>query len=152
MVFGRPPPSSGDAVTHAELETRLSDFVRNTDLGQQLQQLKRRVRALETEQRIQGEDIMATQADIDAVTAALVSEDSALNTAVTNLTAADTAIQSEIAALQAANPALDLSGLQAEMTKSQAASAAVATAVAATAALVPAPAPAPTPVPPTTGP
>jgi peptidoglycan hydrolase CwlO-like protein len=83
--------------------------------------------------------IMATQAEIDAVTAALVQEDSDLNTAVANLTAADTAIENQIAALQQANPALDLSGLQAELTKSQAASAAVASAVAATAAIVPAP-------------
>lgn len=63
----------------------------------------------ETLRRI--ENTMATQADIDALTTAL--------------TADDAAIAQEIAALQAANPALDLSGLQA--------------AVAATAALVPAP-------------
>lgn len=81
--------------------------------------------------------IMATQSDIDAVTAALVQEDSDLNAAVASLTAADTAIAAEIAALQAANPALDLSGLQAELASSQAASAAVAAAVSATAALVP---------------
>ncbi|HEY5201347.1 MAG TPA: hypothetical protein VIJ31_10610 [Acidothermaceae bacterium] len=53
---------------------------------------------------------MSTQADIDALTTAL--------------TADDAAIATEIAALQAANPSLDLSALQA--------------AVAATAALVPA--------------
>lgn len=53
---------------------------------------------------------MTTQADIDALTTALTSDDAA--------------IAQEIAALQAANPNLDLSGLQA--------------AVAATAALVPA--------------
>jgi hypothetical protein len=63
---------------------------------------------------------MATQADLDNLTA--------------QLTAADQGIQAEIAALQAANPALDLSGLQA--------------AVQATADLVPAPAPVdPTPAP-----
>lgn len=68
----------------------------------------------ETLKRI--ETKMATQADIDALTTAL--------------TADDAAIATEIAALQAANPSLDLSALQA--------------AVAATAALVPA-ATAPTP-------
>jgi hypothetical protein len=79
----------------------------------------------------------ASQADIDAVTAALQAEDSALNAAVASLSAADQAISDQLAALAAANPALDLSALQAEVANSASASQAVADAVSATAALVP---------------
>jgi hypothetical protein len=73
-------------VTHGELKRRLQklwDFV------------------LEQEEQITslGEKLSVTQADLDA-----------LATAVANDV---TAIQAEIAALQAANPNLDLSGLQA---------------------------------------
>jgi hypothetical protein len=48
---------------------------------------------------------MATQADVDALTAAVSGVSTDLAAAVTN-------IQAEIAALQTANPALDLSALQ----------------------------------------
>ena len=69
------------------------------------------------------ENTMATQADVDALTA--------------GLTQAVAGIQAEIASLQAANPTLDLSGLTAE--------------VAAVEALVPAPAAPPADQPPAAG-
>lgn len=50
--------------------------------------------------------LMATQADVDALTARLAALDTRTTTAVA-------AIQAEIAALQAANPALDLTALTA---------------------------------------
>lgn len=64
-----------------------------------LANIERHIRAIEQTQTILGEKIMATQADIDALTAQLNADVEAIN--------------AEIAALQAANPALDLSGLQA---------------------------------------
>lgn len=64
-----------------------------------LADIERHIRAIEQTQTILGERIMATQADIDALTAQLTADVDAIN--------------AEIAALQAANPALDLSGLQA---------------------------------------
>lgn len=81
---GPRPPSR--YVTHVEFDRRLNDLWSYV-LGQTgiVTQL--------------GEKLMATQADIDAL-AAKVSADV-------------TAINAEIAALQAANPALDLTGLQA---------------------------------------
>jgi hypothetical protein len=73
-------------VTHGELRHRLQelwDFV------------------LEQQETVSilGEKLSVTQADLDALTA--------------SISADVTAIQAEIAALQAANPNLDLSGLQA---------------------------------------
>lgn len=80
---------------------------------------------------------MASQADVDALTAALNAEDAELGTAVSGLQGSVTAIAAEIAALQAAQPALDLSALSAEVANSQAQADAVAAAVASAAALVP---------------
>ena len=106
----QPQPPQGRYVTHVEFDRRLNDLWSYV-LGQtgQLTQL--------------GERLMASQADIDALTAALAQEDSDLNTAVTG-------IQAEIVALQNANPALDLTALSAQVD-------ATAAAVAAAAALVP---------------
>lgn len=73
-----------------------------------------------------GERQVATQSDVDALTAALAQEDSDLNAAVSG-------IQAEIDSLKAANPSLDLSALSAQVDATKAA-------VAAAAALVPAPA------------
>jgi hypothetical protein len=70
------------------------------------------------------ENTMATQADVDALTTALTSDTSELGTALT-------AISDQIASLQAANPGVDLSGLQT-------AAANLGTAVTNIAALVPA--------------
>src|ERR1700733_15201444 len=70
------------------------------------------------------------QSQLDAIAAAL-------NTLTINLTADDSAIQTAIAALQAANPALDLTGVNAAL-------AGIATQVGLTAALIPATPPAPT--------
>jgi hypothetical protein len=75
--------------------------------------------------------LMATQADLDAVTASLA-------TLKDTLVADDSAIQAEIAALQSANPGLDLTGLQAAVAD-------VSAAVDATTALVPAATPGDTP-------
>jgi len=76
---------------------------------------------------------MATQADVDALTAALVAEDAELNTAVSDLQASVAAI----AALLAVPPAqLDLAALQAEVATSQTLADAVQAAVASAAALV----------------
>jgi prefoldin subunit 5 len=102
-----------------------------------LPDIDRRVRAIE-QLLVEIGATMATQADIDALTALLQAEDSQLNTAVGNLTTAVTGIAAEIAALQQQNPQLDLSGLQTELTNSQAAAAQIQTAVASAAALVPA--------------
>jgi len=104
------PQPSSRYVTHVEFDRRLNDLWSYV-LGQTgiITQL--------------GEKLMATQADIDALTAALAQEDSDLNTAVTG-------IQAEIVALQNANPALDLTALSAQVD-------ATAAAVAAAAALVP---------------
>lgn len=96
--------------------------------------------ALNTELQTLKEKQVATQADVDALTAALQSEDSELSTAVSSLQTSVTAIQAEIAQLQQANPALDLSALTAEVANSQAQADAVQSAVAAAAALVPPPA------------
>lgn len=52
------------------------------------------------------------QADLDALTGAVQDIDAQVTASVATLTADDSAIQQEIAALQAANPQLDLSGLQ----------------------------------------
>lgn len=71
---------------------------------------------------------MATQDQVDALTAELTAETSSLNAAVAG-------IQAEIAALQAANPAVDLTALQAQAD-------ALGAAVSAAAALVPAAPPA----------
>jgi len=77
---------------------------------------------------------MATQADVDALTAALVAEDAELNTAVSSLQASVAAI----AALLAVPPAqLDIAALQAEVATSQTLADAVQAAVASAAALVP---------------
>lgn len=84
------------------------------------------------------EDTVATQADIDALTAAVTADDSALLGAVTGIAA-------EIAALQSANPDLDLSGLQGKVTDLSSAVTSVQALV--PAATTPAPAPEPTPVP-----
>jgi chromosome segregation ATPase len=75
---------------------------------------------------------VATQADVDALTAALTAEDAELTTGVSSLQASVAAIA---ALLQA--PELDLSALQAEVANSQAQADAVAAAVASAAALVP---------------
>lgn len=80
--------------------------------------------------RLERFTIMATQAEIDAVTSGLADLKSKLD-------ADDSAIQQEIASLQAANPSLDLSGLQSAVSD-------LSASVDATTALVPAPdAPAP---------
>ena len=119
------PPNAHEPVSHAQLNDRLSHYVTESELNRRLAHIERHIRALEQVQTIQGEKIVASQADIDALTAALAQEDSDLNTAVT-------AIQAEIVALQQANPALDLTALSAQVD-------ATAAAVAAAAALVPAP-------------
>lgn len=107
---GPPGPPRGEYVTHAELNRLLS----NID-GQ--------IMAIEETVTKIGERQVSTQADVDALTAALAQEDSDLNTAVAG-------IQAEIAALQSANPALDLSALSAQVDATRAA-------VAAASALVP---------------
>lgn len=89
------------------------------------------------------EQQMATQADIDAVTAALTAEDSELNTAVSGLNTSVTNIQALIAQLQQQNPQLDLTALQAELQNSQTQATNIQTAVQSAASLVPAPTPAP---------
>ena len=86
-----------------------------------------------------GAKILSTQADVDALTAALQAEDSELNAAVGGLQTSVTAIQAEIAALKAANPALDLTALTAEVGNSKSQADAVAAAVATVAAIVPPP-------------
>lgn len=78
-----------------------------------------------TTYRLEMED-MANQADIDALA-------TKLGELKDNLTSADEGIQAEIDALQAANPAVDVSGLQAAVD-------ALSQQVDATTALVPAPA------------
>lgn len=93
------------------------------DFNRRITNIERRIRVLEATEHTQGEQIVSTQADVDALTAALTADDSQLNAAVV-------AIQAEIAALQNANPALDLSGLTSAV-------AATADAVTAVAALVP---------------
>lgn len=103
-------------LSRGEFTGRISDIVR-------------RIKALEQNQRMMGVTLMATQADIDALTTALTSEDSQLNTAVA-------AIQAEITALQNNNPTIDVTALQAAV-------ASMTTAVSAAAALVPATPPAP---------
>jgi hypothetical protein len=75
-------------------------------------------------------DLMATQADVDALT-------TAVDQIATDLTAAQSKLQAEINALAAANPGLDLTALQAAV-------APVDAAVQALGALAPSP-PAPTP-------
>lgn len=120
----------------------------DTRIHNSLHDVDRRITAVEGGLTMLGEQLMATQADIDAVTQALAAEDSDLNQAVSDLTTSVSAITDEIAALQQANPQLDLTALQNEVANSQAKAAAVRDAVASAAALVPAPAPAPTPEPP----
>ena len=53
-------------------------------------------------------DIMATQADIDALTAQITDRDAALATALAG-------IQGDLDALKAANPAVDITALQASV-------------------------------------
>lgn len=80
---------------------------------------------------------MATQADIDALT-------TKLGELKDTLTADDAGIQAEIDALKAANPAVDVSGLQSAVD-------ALSAQVDATSALVPAPAAPPADQPPAAG-
>lgn len=76
------------------------------------------------------EQIMATQAEVDAVTAEIGLD-------VNGLVTSTQAIKDEIAAIQAANPAVDLSGLQAAVASLDSAAGGVA------GIATPAPAPAP---------
>lgn len=77
-----------------------------------------------------GEKIMASQADVDAIAAALHQEDSDLNAAVSSISAKIADLQAQI---DAGQPVVDLSGLQAEVDGLRGA-------VDSAAALVPAPA------------
>ena len=56
---------------------------------------------------------MATQADIDALTAQLTERDATLTTALTGIQGDVDTLKAEIAALQTGNPALNVAGLQA---------------------------------------
>lgn len=122
------PADRSTPVSHAELSDRLGHHVTKGDLDRRLHSIDRRIRAVEKKQTTQGETMAASQADIDALAAALHQEDSDLNTAVTG-------IQAEIDALKQANPSLDVTALQSEVTS-------MGTAVSSAAALVPPPAPA----------
>lgn len=113
------PPSPGWVPCSRRIPVFWDDFAHYTNLlWAHIEAQDKKIKRLEVM-------AMASQADVDALTAALAQEDSDLNTAVTG-------IQAEIAALQAANPALDLTALSAQVD-------ATAVAVAAAAALVPAP-------------
>lgn len=80
------------------LDSRLQHYVTQGQLTEALAHLERQILAVEKKNTTIGEALVATQADVDAITANV-------QTAVTN-------IQAEITALQQANPSLDLSGLQ----------------------------------------
>ncbi len=58
-------------------------------------------------------NLMATQAEIDALTTALTQVSTDLATTQSDLAASSTKLQAEINALSAANPTLDLTALQA---------------------------------------
>ena len=60
--------------------------------------------------------LMATQADIDALAAQLTERDATLSTSLTGIQGDLDTLKAEIAALQTANPALDVTALQAAVT------------------------------------
>lgn len=124
-------PSYNQYVTHAELNELRTEFTT------QLDEIWLFLRGQESLIANLKENQVATQADVDALTAALQAEDSELSTSVSGLQASVVAIQAEITQLQQANPTLDLSALTAEVTNSKAQADAVQAAVASAAALVP---------------
>ena len=121
--FNEPVTFGGFNRRMLEIERRIRALEDDSHHDNNPREIERRVRALEMHVHHQGDQIVATQADIDALTAALTAEDAELLAAVV-------AIQAEIAALQEANPELDLSGLTGAV-------AATSAAVDAVAALVP---------------
>lgn len=102
--------------------TNLSDLVTKADLALEVDKLNERM------------DTMATQDDINRLTGEV-------NQVATDLAASVATVQSELDALQAANPTLDLSGLETAVSTLDTQAQAVGT-------LAPQPAPAPTPPPP----
>lgn len=102
-----------------------------------LKDIWRRLSALEVMAGIEGEMIVATQADVDALTAAVGDLEDQVTADETQLGTAVTGIQAEIDALKNANPALDLSGLQAKVTDATTAVTNLGTAVSNVSALVP---------------
>jgi uncharacterized protein YjlB len=102
-----------------------------------LQGIYRRITALEVMAGIEGAMIVATQADVDALTAAVGDLESQVTADETELGTAVAGIQAEIDALKNANPALDLTGLQAKVTDAQSAVTDLGTAVSSVSALVP---------------
>lgn len=102
-----------------------------------LKGIYRRITALEVMAGIEGAMIVATQADVDALTTAVGDLETQVTGDEAQLVTAVTGIQDEIAALQNANPALDLSGLQAKVTDAQSAVTDLGTAVSSVSALVP---------------
>lgn len=102
-----------------------------------LKDIYRRVTALEVIAGIEGAMIVATQADVDALTAAVGDLESQVTADETQLGTAVAGIQAEIDALKNANPALDLTGLQAKVTEAQGAVTDLGAAVNNVSALVP---------------
>jgi predicted phage tail protein len=106
------------------------ELVTRSELRRNLDEIWSYILDQEESINILGEKVAVQQADLDALAQTLSDENSDLNSAVTG-------IQAEITALQNQNPALDISGLQAQVDSMK-------TAVDSAAALVP-PAPAPGP-------